>query len=362
MAWHWTCLESFEWITVIDDLNQKMWVEDSAGASVDSSVYKTGSQSLKLGPTSDNVRIYLPTTAPGLTGGDVQSVWMGFHIRHSAFEDRASDEAIVQTQGDDISSGVHANIRMTSGGVPTAYRGTTLLATGSSGFSVGTWQWVEIFMTIADSGGRVLMAIDGTTVIDFTGDTQNGTTYPGKIYNLCMYSTDSNSTFSNIDNLFVKCSNALESDPTFYDECYITTLAPDADGNYSAWSSTASPTLYTEIDDAQTGDSPATYISSSTSGQKASFSHQTFTPTNPATDVVKAVAIDLELEKNDPGAGTVTPFVRTGGSDYSGDETGVAYGGTTVETRVWENKPGTSPEVAWTDSDINAAEFGVEFT
>lgn len=68
------------------------------------------------------------------------------------------------------------SVRFEAGHV-TAYTGnsTGIIGTGALTLYANTWYLVEVYVKIADSGGRIVVKIDGTTDIDFTGDSKPGT-------------------------------------------------------------------------------------------------------------------------------------------------------------------------------------------
>lgn len=75
----------------------------------------------------------------------------------------------------------HVYLETGSDSVIRAYRGQrgTLLATASAAFdtsTVGLYQYLEAEVTVHDTAGRVQVWIEGTRVMDFTGDTRNGGT------------------------------------------------------------------------------------------------------------------------------------------------------------------------------------------
>lgn len=365
MALEFVLVEGFEWCNSgtsgVDDLRQKndMLIYDPSGspASIDTTIYKSGTRSLKFGPTLTNGNEWhIPIPADSYAG--IYAVHFGMHIRQSAIEARTYNGDPIF--GCWISTGSNqCFLSQNASGYPTVYRSSTLLATGSVAFSAATWHWLEVFLNIADSGGRWIVSIDGATSIDFTGDTRdqaNNGAHFARFEGVL-----SSTAFQNIDNVFVRVSTTTESDPSFYGDCYVATIKPNSDGNYSAWSSTASPTLYSEIDDAQVGtSSPVSQITSSTNSQKASFSHETFTQDN-VGDVVLAVALDDHIKKDPGGGGKFKQFLRKGGADYSSDTKGFGAGDWLRHQHIWENDPSSSPQSAWTESDINNTEFGVEY-
>ena len=355
MAWEWAVIDGFEWANSEADLRTKYRCYTTSTISFDSSVKKTGTQSLKFGPATAENELHMPIPLWYFDGAI--SLHMGFHIRQTAMEARTyNTDPIVGTW--DNASGQEINLTQTAGGVPELRLGSTLRATGSSGFAANTWHWLEIFWTCVDSGARGIVAIDDNTVIDYTGDLRNIT---GRMEFIRIEGLDSATQSMNIDNLFCRVSKDEESPPTFYGPCYVRTTVPDADGNYTAWSSTSTaspPVHYTELDD-QPADSPETYLSSSTGAQRASFSHGAVGLDNPGNDVILAVSLEHQGTHASPGGGTVAPFVRISSTDYDGSSQGFPHGGYQRRYVFWENSPATAS--AWTEAELNGAEFGVQF-
>ena len=335
------------------DLRSKYQCSSDTSAEIDTAVYKTGTRSLKFNATTSEALFHMPNMLSWYEGP--LSVHMGFHIRQSGLEARTHADPIIGSWNNAGSQQV--SLTQTAAGLPELRRSSTVVATGSSGFTAGVWHWLEVFWT-NDNSGRGIVAIDDTTVIDFTGDLEN---IAEGMNQLRLEGIDGSTNTQNVDNLFCRISDIEESPPTFYGPCYIKHLVPDADGNYTAWSSTASPTLYTEIDD-NPADSPETYISSSTNGQKASFSHTAANLDNPGDDVILAVSLEHQATHHAAGKGSVRAFTRIASTDYNATSNhGCPYGGYARKQYIWDNDPSASPASAWTESAVDNAEFGIEF-
>lgn len=67
------------------------------------------------------------------------------------------------------------NLRVISGSLLRVYRGTTSIVIGSKVYSTSITYFMQIYLKIANTGGRVWIKYNGYTDINFTGDTQVGT-------------------------------------------------------------------------------------------------------------------------------------------------------------------------------------------
>ena len=358
MALEFICVEGFEWASNLTDLREKYSIYEANGSgtaySIDTVTYKTGTRSLNSTNTTNYGDFEFPLKPESVNG--VRSIHAGCHLRVSNVGTLWTG-VFYNTFAWDVSQ--QGYITFNASGFPICTRGTTTVATGSVAITANQWHWFEWYHAIDNTNGRWIVKIDGTNCVDFTGDTQNDATYTGCLY--CRLQGPRITGYEMwLDNLFVRTSESVESDPTFYGPCYVQSILPDADGNYSQWSSTASPTQYTEIDDAQVGTtSPTTHINSSTNSQKSSFSHAAVNLTNPGDDVVLCVALDHHAKKDTAGGGTARQFTRISSTDYNGTEQGLPYNTWERVTSFWEDSPATAS--AWSATEIDNAEFGIEF-
>jgi hypothetical protein len=69
-------------------------------------------------------------------------------------------------------------LRFSTSGVIVAVRdGTTLANSATSSYATGVWHYIEIWLKPLNSGGRFVVKVDGSIVIDYTGDTTNDKEY-----------------------------------------------------------------------------------------------------------------------------------------------------------------------------------------
>jgi hypothetical protein len=101
-------------------------------------------------------------------------------------------------------------------------------------------------------------------------------------------------------------------------------------------------------------DEDATYVFSSTPGQKDLYG---FPNADPTTADVSAVVVEVRARKDDGGTRTIAPTITSGGTALDGPTQAV---GTTYSQfqSIYENDPNTSAQ--WTLAAVNAAVAGMD--
>lgn len=227
--------------------------------------------------------------------------------------------------------------RTNATGVLNLYRGswvgidetTNRIAFSSAGvILLETWQKIEYYVKVANSGGRFIAKVDDVVVIDFTGDTLDG--------------TDPNIT--NFTQLGYNSSNVIHDDfgvnntEGFRNNSWL----PDA---YII------PLLPTDSDINEVPPSTADYVEI-TSGQRV-----TDAVALPAASVGTDSPVYLWAQvAGQTGGATIQPFLKIDGTYY--DAPSVAAPGTTDYVFFgWDSNPAGG---AWTLGDVNALEFGIK--
>lgn len=221
----------------------------------------------------------------------------------------------------------------------------TLLAESAPGvIQVGTWHHVEIRATIADSGGRCEVWVDGAKVIDFTGDTKNG------------------GTASQIDSVEFRRGTGV---PMLISDIVISGAStpvgpatvwlhlPDGDGDHTDLAPSSGPANYAMVDE-NPPDGDSTYVASDTDGE---FDLYTIGNLPAGTWEVLAIQTEIDARTDDGGARNLIPVLKTNGSEYRGTSTPVSASYTTY-LEVWETNPDTA--AAWTPAEVEALQAGVE--
>lgn len=276
---------------------------------------------------------------------DPQSTWIiGFGLYMLSTE---TAELLRFTDSDGtiqaaVSIGNDGTIRVHRG----SYSSGTLLATSSNSLPILTWNYIEVKLTIADSGGNFEVRVNESTWINFTGDTKQSSTLATAV-RLQVWGRSSDNA---IDDLYV-CDSTGSINNSFLGDVRVDTVRPIGVGNYSEFSKQGSASNWDNLDDT-TIDSDSTYNYSNTVGQRDTLDCGNL----PAiTGSIFGVQVNMAARKDDAGGRTLRSLTRVSSTDYEGAS---QYVGTDyrVYRQVIEQNPNTT--AAWTESEINTAEFG----
>lgn len=242
------------------------------------------------------------------------------------------------------------------------YRGNnntgTLLGSGSTGLAADTMHRVELRVVVDDGAGVVQARLNGNLEIDLSSqDTNNAGGGDIKSVNMGVTWNGLASNGASIDAFF---DDIIVNDTTgtvsnsWPNGAGIEKLTPNADGNYTAWTSTGGAVDYTEVDDVATygnlPDDDTTTILSATLNQRTSVN---LTPTTQA-GTVQAVMLCTYAKNSAAGADEMSQGVRIASTDY--DSTtfvpATSYG---WHTDILTLSPATSAR--WTTSELDDTEI-----
>jgi len=246
---------------------------------------------------------------------------------------------------------LHGKITLVpSSGTLRAYRSTTLLATSAaSAVSPLNWNVMEVMLTVADSGGRFVIKINGITVIDFTGDTRNigtagrtGQVRIGIITTLGAYA-----------NMFL--DDIVFSDNAWPGTGGLWVLPVTANGDLQEWTASAGA-QYECVDDLPGDFSNFIYASGAVADVDSNFEFANLPLTPTAIGPVMIVA---QARAAAPGSVPVRTIAYSGATVANGTTVGVDVGTVTL-TQIMDTNPATS--AAWSESAVNALKGGVGIT
>jgi len=115
---------------------------------------------------------------------------------------------------------------------------SNLLASESGGAAKATWGAIEIYWLIANAGGRCTVKVNGTTLIDFTGDTQNAGV---GVVNAIEIGAIDGGGWGSASTLPVYHDDIMVRDDQWPYRGGIHVLVPDAAGDYEHWSTAGPP-------------------------------------------------------------------------------------------------------------------------
>lgn len=240
------------------------------------------------------------------------------------------------------SDGAGMNLRFNTQGRIQVYRAGTWMA-DVKGYQVmhNQWQYIEFKVTINNTTGSFEVRINGKSYLTQSSvDTQNGGT--AELRKVELYGSNGQGFW---DNLYV-------DDATFHGPCRVNSLLPNGDDTTN-WTPDSGTTNYTQVDE-NPPDDDTSYVDSSASVIQDTYDYGNLTN----LDTIKSVQISTDVKVTDATTYTLENLIKSGGTIYG--ETGVLVSSTSY---VWHNRiADTDPNTAsaWTNTNVDAAKFGIE--
>lgn len=249
----------------------------------------------------------------------------------------------------------HWSVQVGNGGTLYIRNSSDTIVTTVTGYiNPETWHYIEMKVSMLDSGS-FSMRIDGVDVLSsFSGDFRSGTGNTSNIEQLSFRGNEDNTYWEDI--IIMDGSGATFND--YKGDMRYECSVPDADGSTINWTASAG-SRYQCIDDALAAYNDDTdYISSSVTDDINLSSHANISATNATTIFFAAL---FALARSDTTGDKIALVVKSGATTDTGAD--LALAGTTSTAyrwrkKIWEKDPNTA--AAWTVSNINAAEYGVK--
>jgi hypothetical protein len=229
---------------------------------------------------------------------------------------------------------------------------TTVSLGTSTALAYNTWYYIEVYMKPSTGGptGAATVWLNGVQFATLGGSAAlTGTLSQTDL----LAKTNSAGAPSSIisfdfDNIYV-CDVSGSYNNSRLGPVQVTTLFPSSD-NSVAWSRTGgSGTNYSCVNDADP-DGDTSYVSSGTGG-----TIDRYGLTNLA---ITQTVIGLQTNLVAKVVGNVAPLWKISGTDYVGNTYATSASPYKYGSQTYDTNPGTS--AAWTQSDINAAFFGLK--
>jgi len=212
-------------------------------------------------------------------------------------------------------------MRVTAAGEIKVLRNGTLLGvTSGLGLLANTYYHIGFMTTVHDTAGTYEVRVNGVTKLT-GGPADTKFTASAWIDQVQFLGLIAGNT--DYDDLVISTDG-------FCGDCRVVALLPDAAGNYSEWTPSAGAGW--QCVDEPSMNSDTDYVSSSTAGQRNSYSFGAV-----PSGAVKAVQHVTALRKDDAGSRTTKHFVRIAGTDYDGSA--VAVTDTWVRNRLPRHMP-----------------------
>lgn len=223
------------------------------------------------------------------------------------------------------------------------------LATSTNTLSTNTWYHIGVKVLTADgTSGTFEVQVNGSNsgwINASSLDTKNATDATVGYFS---FGGSGGDTY--LDDVYCADSGSLLGDVR------IVTLYPSADGYHTDWSLGSGSVHSALVDDpTSTDDTDDNYIYTSTLNEIDTFEFQDL----PA-GTIHATQLCITARKTDAVSRGIKHVYRISSSDYLGSTERLLGTTYTAPSEIRETSPATS--VAWTQSEINGAQFGVKLT
>lgn len=239
--------------------------------------------------------------------------------------------------------GLGLNIRHAGGGELQVRRNSTILGTTSGlGLAINTWYYIEFYCLINNSTGAYELRVGESNVLSDSGiDTQNGAT--AELRQIRLYGSNGGPNF---DDLYV-------SDSAFLGNSRVDAIFPNAAGDATDWTPD-SGSNYARVNEAVTDDDTS-YVESGTTTDQDLYNYDSV-PVD--LNTVHGIQIATECRETDATTFDLKTLAKSGTTTSA--DAGSTIGSTSYveKRRILETNPDTAS--AWTPSELNSAQFGVE--
>jgi hypothetical protein len=233
-----------------------------------------------------------------------------------------------------------------------AYRGGTLLGTSSgASLAISTWYFIEFKVTIHNSTGTVDIKVDGSDILNLSSqDTQVGT--PQDTVKWSFTSSGATPRYMWYDDWYI-CNLSGSQNNDFLGDHRVDLLVPNAAGDSTDWT----PDTGNNWDrvNENPADDDTTYVESNTSTDRDLYNYQS----TPTVSDVKGVQLNTVVRETDADIYSLKHVAKSSTTTDVGSAQVVGSGASyTSIYKIYELNPHTSS--AWTDSELNSAQFGIE--
>ena len=322
--------------------------------SIQSTIKRTGTYSLRINPTTTNVgsvRIDgISSAGAQTTSYSLATSYHRFYLCAVTFPAANNEEIFVVQTSDGTTQKIA--LRISSAGKILVYdSANSLAATSTATLSTqdcadqSDWTLVELKSTTSATASSFTLKIDGATDTDSTCTQTNsnaGGTRIGK-------NTDRNNQTVDyyIDDYQV-------NDAAFPGAGAIKRMIVDSDGSSQTWTGGTNASNYLEVDETVT-DGDTTYVASSTSGA-ALFGFESSSSAGIGT-TINSVKAWTRFREGVDGTAATKVRIRANGTNT---DSGTNNGGTSYFNRVWLSNTDPSDAGAWTTTDLNGIEAGLQ--
>lgn len=246
----------------------------------------------------------------------------------------------------------HVNLRVMASGAVALYRLTTQLAVSAAGVCLpNTWHYIELSATVSDTVGVATGRVDGVSQVTFTGDTRNAGTN-STLDRVDVFVPVGTAPGAFIDDLYIADGTGSAPTNDFLGEVRVQTLRPNGAGAVTQLTPVGSATNWQNVD--ETPPSATDYNWSGTVGQQDLYTVEDLAV---GTSTIYGCQFVNYAQKTDAATRQVINLIRAGGTTFNSAPRALTTAPTPTLT-VSAVNPSTA--AAWTVTDVNSVEAGVE--
>lgn len=239
--------------------------------------------------------------------------------------------------------GINANF-----GVYARYNGG-ILASANGLWRPGSWNYIEVSGTCGTST-TLIVRLNGVVVVTATAVNTKTT---GNAYAdlVCLSTINVGYNFDDVYILDGQVAAHGNANNTFWGDIAVLVNFPSGNGHYTAWTPTAGANYACVNQYAYTD---ATYVATATA---ASIDSYTFPATTGTSGSILGVQENVISRKDSGGSNVIAPFYRGASTDYPQTTQEMNLTNTYQAAQAeFDYDPATN--LAWTQSGLNAGEFG----
>lgn len=246
-------------------------------------------------------------------------------------------------------------LRMNADGTLSVTRAGSALTSGTStnAITTGVFYYVEWKVTIADSigVGSCVVKVNGATWITVATGQDTKATANASANQITLNGSTSTNT-ATFDDFYICDLSGSAPQNDFLGDCRIDCQFPNADGSNSTWTPSTGTTHYTLVDEATPNTTD--YVESNVIGNKDTWAFQDLSS---ITGTIYGVQINTAALKDDAGGRSIINTVKSGATNADGATQAMSTS-QIYYLDIFATDPATT--AAWTESAVNAAEFGVK--
>jgi len=230
------------------------------------------------------------------------------------------------------------------------------VATGPTTLQVDTWYLLEARLKVDDSAGVFQVHLDGSTEINFSGDTKPGSTTTIGSVRFEGGVTWASTGATYIDDIAINDTTGTR-DIDWPGEGHIVAYAPAANGTYNDFAiggSSPPANDWQAVDDIPANDD-TDYVYSSTTGEQSTF---TSAASGLVAVAIKHMAIEGRFAESAATGETMAIMIRNNSTDHVGTYNALTTSYSNVFREDYAQDPDTSAD--WTVASVDNLEFGVE--